>query len=80
MPSGAPPSMSLIYVHGIALIFPRREHLQAAVHKVELLWEENNTRWPPHSLARPNEEAPISLWDIQPGEVRKEETAQMTHD
>lgn len=58
----------------------KREHLQAAINKVELLREENNTRWPPHSLDQPEEDQPISLWDIQPAELKREEVVTMMHD
>jgi beta-1,4-N-acetylglucosaminyltransferase len=58
----------------------RLEHLQEAIHKTELLQEDNKSRWPPNNPTREKREAPISFWDIKPGEVRKEEAAQMTHD
>ena len=71
---------SPVVLLALLISYPRREHLQAAINKVELLREENNTRWPPHSLDKPEEDQPISLWDIHPAELKREEVATMTHD
>ncbi|KAG8418175.1 N-acetylglucosaminyldiphosphodolichol N-acetylglucosaminyltransferase catalytic subunit alg13 [Metarhizium acridum] len=57
-----------------------RLDLQEAIHKAFLLWEENKTtRWPAHDVRGKQEEA-LRLWDIRPGEVKKEEISQMSHD
>ncbi|KAH6985845.1 glycosyltransferase family 28 C-terminal domain-containing protein [Ilyonectria sp. MPI-CAGE-AT-0026] len=53
--------------------------LQGAIDKVELLWEENKTRWQPHELS-PQKKGRLSLWDIGAGEVAKEENSHMAHD
>lgn len=46
---------------------------------MELLWEENKTRWRPHELS-PQKKGRLSLWDIGAGEVAKEENSHMAHD
>ncbi|OAA42134.1 UDP-N-acetylglucosamine transferase subunit alg13 [Metarhizium rileyi] len=57
-----------------------RLDLQEAIHKAVLLWEENKTtRWPAHDVGG-KEEGALRLWDIKPGEVKKEEISQMSHD
>ncbi|WZH43542.1 glycosyltransferase family 28 C-terminal domain-containing protein [Fusarium acuminatum] len=55
------------------------EDLKEAIHKVGLLWEENKTRWPPHKIPS---QAPdrLSLWDLAPEEVAREQNATMVHD
>ncbi|KAM0234665.1 hypothetical protein ACHAP5_009974 [Fusarium lateritium] len=55
------------------------EDLEEAIHKVGLLWEENKTRWPPHKIPS---QAPdrLSLWDLAPEEVAREQNATMVHD
>ncbi|UNI20694.1 N-acetylglucosaminyldiphosphodolichol N-acetylglucosaminyltransferase [Purpureocillium takamizusanense] len=58
---------------------PSRLDLQDAIHKAELLVEENKTRWPPHSVSNQQRGA-ARLWDIKPVEVKAEEVSQMTHD
>ncbi|KAG6000469.1 hypothetical protein E4U43_001594 [Claviceps pusilla] len=61
-------------------------HLQEAIHKAVLLWEENRTtRWPAHNLRRKDQSAALRLWDIHPypsgpGEVHRENVSQMSHD
>lgn len=47
--------------------------------KNELLWEENKTRWPPHDPGR-QDSTRISIWDISPADVKKEENVHMLHD
>lgn len=66
---------------------PRLDHLREAIDKAELLHEENKSRWPPNDPNRQKKTgaasaaaAPVSFWDIRPGELQKEEVAQMTHD
>ncbi|KAJ4265434.1 N-acetylglucosaminyldiphosphodolichol N-acetylglucosaminyltransferase catalytic subunit alg13 [Fusarium torreyae] len=55
------------------------DDLKEAIHKVELLWEDNKTRWPPHKV--PSQEASgLRLWDLAPAEVGKEQNATMVHD
>ncbi|KAI6749155.1 hypothetical protein HG531_008102 [Fusarium graminearum] len=55
------------------------EDLKEAIHKVGLLWEENQTRWPPHKI--PSQEPDrLRLWDLAPVDVAKEENATMAHD
>lgn len=71
------------YVMDSEIIVPstdsqRREQLQAAINKVDQLEEENQTRWPAHSPDQPDDQTRISLWDIGPSEVQREEVAQMT--
>lgn len=57
-----------------------RLDLQEAIHKAVLLWEENKTtRWPAHDVRSPEKPA-LRLWDIKPGEIKKEEISQMSHD
>ncbi|KAL6866006.1 N-acetylglucosaminyldiphosphodolichol N-acetylglucosaminyltransferase catalytic subunit alg13 [Amphichorda felina] len=51
------------------------EHLREAIHKTELLWEENKSRWPPNDPGRS-----ASLWELRLHEVQKEEVSQMTLD
>jgi beta-1,4-N-acetylglucosaminyltransferase len=53
--------------------------LQGAIHKSELLREDNRSRWPPHDVGAPKNSA-VRLWEIAPGEVEREENAQMVHD
>ncbi|KAJ3517050.1 hypothetical protein NM208_g14762 [Fusarium decemcellulare] len=55
------------------------DDLQEAIHKVELLWEENKSRWPPNEV-QPKETGRLRLWDLAPREVAKEENAYMVHD
>lgn len=55
------------------------EDLKEAIHKVGLLREENQTRWPPHKI--PSQEPDrLRLWDLAPVDVAKEENATMAHD
>ncbi|KAH7148757.1 UDP-N-acetylglucosamine transferase subunit alg13 [Dactylonectria macrodidyma] len=53
--------------------------LQEAIHKADLLWEENKTRWPPNKLSHQSK-GRLSLWDIGVTEVAKEQNAYMAHD
>ncbi|RBR13830.1 uncharacterized protein FIESC28_08037 [Fusarium coffeatum] len=55
------------------------EDLQGAIHKVELLWEENKTRWPANKILS-QESDKLRLWDLAPVEVSREENATMVHD
>ncbi|KAF4970797.1 hypothetical protein FSARC_2232 [Fusarium sarcochroum] len=55
------------------------EDLKEAIHKVELLWEDNKTRWPPHEVPL-QESSRLRLWDLAPAEVAKEQNATMVHD
>ncbi|KAK7220607.1 hypothetical protein V2G26_008610 [Clonostachys chloroleuca] len=55
------------------------EDLQSAIDKSSRLWEENKNRWQPHSTSS-QAHARISLWEISPKEVRREENSQMVHD
>lgn len=55
------------------------EDLKEAIHKLELLWEENKTRWPPHKIPS-QEPGRVRLWDLAPVEIAKEENATMVHD
>ncbi|KAM0344600.1 hypothetical protein ACHAPU_007374 [Fusarium lateritium] len=55
------------------------EDLEEAIHKVELLWEENKTRWPPHKIPSQTP-GRLRLWDLAPEEVSKEQNATMVHD
>ncbi|KAF4417706.1 beta-14-N-acetylglucosaminyltransferase [Fusarium acutatum] len=55
------------------------EDLEEAIHKVELLWEENKTRWPPHIIPSQQPKR-LRLWDLAPEEVAKEQNATMVHD
>lgn len=59
--------------------FSRVDDLQEAIHKVDLLWEENKFRWPAHKVSVQNGET-LRLWDIGLEEVTKEENANMAHD
>ncbi|KAG5929518.1 hypothetical protein E4U53_002435 [Claviceps sorghi] len=59
---------------------PSAHHLQEAVHKAVLLWEENRTtRWPAHDVRREDRTA-LRLWEIRPGEADREKVSQMSHD
>lgn len=61
------------------LIYRSTEDLKEAIHKVGLLREENQTRWPPHKI--PSQEPDrLRLWDLAPVDVAKEENATMAHD
>lgn len=61
------------------LISCSRQDLQGAIHKSDLLWEENKTRWPAHDpYTQPNSR--VSIWDIFPKEVNEEAQATMAHD
>ncbi|KAM0557140.1 hypothetical protein ACHAPJ_005403 [Fusarium lateritium] len=55
------------------------DDLKEAIHKVELLWEDNKTRWPPHKIPS-QESSRLRLWDLAPTEVAKEQNATMVHD
>ncbi|KAM0429363.1 hypothetical protein ACHAPT_006581 [Fusarium lateritium] len=55
------------------------DDLQEAVQKVELLWEDNKSRWPPNKVPSQGN-GRRSLWDLAPGEVAKEQNATMAHD
>ncbi|KAM5352347.1 hypothetical protein ACJ41O_005070 [Fusarium nematophilum] len=55
------------------------DDLQEAVHKVELLWEENKTRWPPNEVPS-QETGRVRLWDLAPEEVAKEQNVYMALD
>ncbi|RFU72470.1 beta-1,4-n-acetylglucosaminyltransferase [Trichoderma arundinaceum] len=57
-----------------------RTDLQGAIHKVDLLWEDNKSRWPPHPVQPRKDPGGLRLWDLHPQEVEKEEDAQMTND
>lgn len=46
---------------------------------MELLWEENKTRWPANKILS-QESDKLRLWDLAPVEVSKEENATMVHD
>lgn len=59
---------------------PSYTDLQGAIHKVNLLWEENKSRWPPHEVKQQKIPGALRLWDMHPQEVEKEEDAQMTND
>ncbi|KAL7823232.1 UDP-N-acetylglucosamine transferase subunit alg13 [Trichoderma gracile] len=54
--------------------------LQGAIHKADLLWEDNKSRWPPHTIKPQKAPGALRLWEIHPQEVEKEEDAQMTND
>ncbi|KAL7896494.1 glycosyltransferase family 28 C-terminal domain-containing protein [Trichoderma sp. SZMC 28014] len=58
----------------------RYTDLQGAIHKADLLWEENQSRWPPHSAKSQKNASSLRLWDIHPQEVEKEEDARMVND
>ncbi|KAI6784454.1 uncharacterized protein J7T54_006499 [Emericellopsis cladophorae] len=53
------------------------DHLKEAVDKIDLLREENQTRWPPHSPERGATEQPVSIWNIEVVEAHKEEASQL---
>jgi len=53
------------------------DHLKDAVDKIDLLREENETRWPPHSPDRGATEQPVSIWNIEVVEAHKEEASQL---
>ncbi|KOS20329.1 UDP-N-acetylglucosamine transferase subunit alg13 [Escovopsis weberi] len=56
------------------------QDLREAIHKADLLQEENKSRWPPHRIPSPRRSA-MSLWEIRPREeLEREEDAQMAHD
>ncbi|CAM1500909.1 Fc.00g100710.m01.CDS01 [Cosmosporella sp. VM-42] len=55
------------------------ENLQEAIHKAELLCEENKTRWPSNKVA-PAQNAKLRIWDIGAAEATKEEDTQMAND
>lgn len=55
------------------------EDLQEAIHKAELLFEDNKSRWPPHEVV-PKQNANLRLWEIGQNEVSREENSQMAHD
>ncbi|KKO98969.1 beta-1,4-N-acetylglucosaminyltransferase [Trichoderma harzianum] len=59
---------------------PSYTDLRGAIHKVNLLWEENKSRWPPHEVKSQKNPGALRLWDMHPQEVEKEEDAQMTND
>ncbi|KAL6699834.1 glycosyltransferase family 1 protein [Trichoderma pleuroticola] len=59
---------------------PSYTDLQGAIHKVNLLWEDNKSRWPPHEVKPQKNPGGLRLWDMHPQEVEKEEDAQMTND
>ncbi|KAK5987116.1 UDP-N-acetylglucosamine transferase subunit alg13 [Cladobotryum mycophilum] len=57
------------------------EDLQGAIHKADLLWEDNKSRWPPHEVNPQKTTKPgLRLWELHPRDVEKEENAQMAHD
>ncbi|PON27537.1 hypothetical protein TGAM01_v203304 [Trichoderma gamsii] len=58
----------------------RYTDLQGAIHKADLLWEENQSRWPPHSVKSQKNASSLRLWEIHPQEVGKEEDARMVND
>ncbi|KAK1246677.1 hypothetical protein MKX08_000479 [Trichoderma sp. CBMAI-0020] len=58
----------------------RYTDLQGAIHKADLLWEENQSRWPPHSVGSQKNASSLRLWEIYPQEVEKEEDARMVND
>ncbi|KAJ4157178.1 N-acetylglucosaminyldiphosphodolichol N-acetylglucosaminyltransferase catalytic subunit alg13 [Fusarium falciforme] len=55
------------------------DDLQEAMHKVELLWEDNKARWPPNKVPSAGNDR-RRLWDLAPHEVAKEQNATMAHD
>ncbi|KPM46246.1 hypothetical protein AK830_g381 [Neonectria ditissima] len=57
----------------------RPDDLQEAIHKVDLLWEDNKSRWPPNEIS-PQTKGRLSLWDIGVNDVAKEENSYMAHD
>ncbi|KAL7793568.1 glycosyltransferase family 1 protein [Trichoderma ceciliae] len=54
--------------------------LQGAIHKADLLWEDNKSRWPPHAVKPQKKSGGLRLWDMHPQEVEKEEDAQLAND
>ncbi|PTB38881.1 uncharacterized protein TrAFT101_006908 [Trichoderma asperellum] len=54
--------------------------LQGAIHKADRLWEENQSRWPPHSVKPQKNAGSLRLWEIHPQEVEREEDAKMVND
>lgn len=57
----------------------RVNDLQEAIHKADLLREENQSRWPPNNVAS-EEKSRLSLWGIGNAEAVKEENSQMAQD
>ncbi|KAI5462524.1 hypothetical protein BGZ63DRAFT_216383 [Mariannaea sp. PMI_226] len=57
----------------------RTDDLQEAIHKTDLLWEENKSRWPPNDVS-PQGSGRLRLWDIGLEEVAQEENSNMAHD
>ncbi|KAH7326028.1 glycosyltransferase family 28 C-terminal domain-containing protein [Stachybotrys elegans] len=53
--------------------------LQEAIHKSELLADENKFRWPTHSV-QANSTAKTRLWEMAPVEIEKEQDTQMIFD
>jgi beta-1,4-N-acetylglucosaminyltransferase len=56
-----------------------RQDLQEAIDKSDLLWEDNKARWPRHD-PRAQENQRVSIWEVFPTEVQREEKAQMAND
>ncbi|KAH6609697.1 glycosyltransferase family 1 protein [Trichoderma cornu-damae] len=54
--------------------------LEGAIHKSDLLWEDNKSRWPPHTVRPRKNAGGLRLWDMHPQEVEREEDAQMAND
>ncbi|EGR52593.1 glycosyltransferase family 1 [Trichoderma reesei QM6a] len=54
--------------------------LQGAIHKADLLWQDNKSRWPPHTVKPQKAPGALRLWEMHPQEVEKEEDAQMIND
>ncbi|KAH6899987.1 UDP-N-acetylglucosamine transferase subunit alg13 [Thelonectria olida] len=57
----------------------RLNDLQGAIHKSEILWEDNTHRWPPNKVSS-NDSDRLRLWDIGVEEVAKEEKSSMALD
>lgn len=56
-----------------------RRDLQGAIHKSELLREDNKARWPAHNPYSKTSTR-LSLWEALPTEVQQEEKTKMSHD